>query len=115
MRKAELATRLRAALHDGEFTLLHQPVVRLDDGRITAVTAEARWRSSQGVLFTPAEFLRVAEDGERTAELGRWVLEEAVSQAAERAAAGLSAPVCVRMSARRLVDRSMPPAPSRPC
>ncbi|WP_405934378.1 EAL domain-containing protein [Streptomyces longwoodensis] len=109
VRKAELATRLRAALHDGEFTLLHQPVVRLDDGRITAVTAEARWRSSQGVLFTPAEFLRVAEDGERTAELGRWVLEEAVSQAAERAAAGLSAPVCVRMSARRLVDRSMPP------
>ncbi|MFF7309949.1 EAL domain-containing protein [Streptomyces sp. NPDC008137] len=108
VRKAELATRLRAALHDGEFALLHQPVVCLEDGRITSVSAQARWRSSQGVLFTPAEFLRVAEDSDKTAELGRWVIEEAVEQAAERQATGLSVPVVVRMSARRLLDRSMP-------
>jgi len=108
VRKAELATRLRAALHDGEFALLHQPVVSLDTGRITAVAAQARWRSAQGVLFTPAEFLRVAEDSERTAELGRWMLEEAVEQAAERTATGLAVPVAVRMTARRLLDRSMP-------
>ncbi|MGW1589144.1 putative bifunctional diguanylate cyclase/phosphodiesterase [Streptomyces sp. NPDC002386] len=108
VRKAELATRLRAALHDGEFTLLHQPVVSLGNGRITAVSAQARWRSSQGVLFTPAEFLRVAEDGDKTAELDRWILREAVDQAAERAAAGHVVPVAVRLSARRLLDRSMP-------
>ncbi|MEU6374616.1 EAL domain-containing protein [Streptomyces sp. NPDC046909] len=108
VRKAELATRLRAALHDGEFALLHQPVVCLEDGRITSVAAQARWRSSQGVLFTPAEFLRVAEDNDKTAELGRWMLEEAVEQAAERTATGLSVPVAVRMSARRLLDRSLP-------
>ncbi|CAL9449625.1 hypothetical protein SUDANB1_02409 [Streptomyces sp. enrichment culture] len=107
-RKAELATRLRAALHDGEFALLHQPVVSLEDGRITSVSAQARWRSSQGVLFTPAEFLRVAEDSDKTAELGRWLIEEAVAQAAERHATGLSVPVVVRMSARRPLDRSMP-------
>ncbi|MEU5597833.1 EAL domain-containing protein [Streptomyces sp. NPDC020298] len=108
VRKAELATRLRAALHDGEFALLHQPVVCLENGRITSVSAQARWRSSQGVLFTPAEFLRVAEDSDKTSELGRWILEEAVEQAAERAATGLTVPVSVRMSARRLLDRSMP-------
>ncbi|HEY8981018.1 MAG TPA: EAL domain-containing protein [Streptomyces sp.] len=108
VRKAELATRLRAALNDGEFTLLHQPVVRLADGRISSVAALARWRSSQGVLFTPAEFLRVAEDSDKTAELGQWVLAEAVERAAERAAAGLAVPVTVRTSARRLLDRSSP-------
>lgn len=108
VRKAELATRLRSALQDGEFALLHQPVVCLENGRIATVTAQARWRSSQGVLFTPAEFLRVAEDSDRTAELGRWILEEAVEQAAERAAAGVTVPVAVRMSARRLLDRSVP-------
>lgn len=108
IRKAELATRLRAALHHGEFALLHQPVVCLEDGRITSVCAQARWRSSQGVLFTPAEFLRVAEDSEKTAELGRWVLEEAIEQAAERHATGLPVPVAVRLSARRLLDRSLP-------
>ncbi|MFF4983244.1 putative bifunctional diguanylate cyclase/phosphodiesterase [Streptomyces sp. NPDC001046] len=108
VRKAELATRLRAALHDGEFALLHQPVVCLEDGRITSVAAQARWRSSQGVLFTPAEFLRVAEDGGRTAELGRWMIEEAVEQAAERHTTRPAVPVVVRMSARRLLDTSMP-------
>jgi diguanylate cyclase (GGDEF)-like protein/PAS domain S-box-containing protein len=108
VRKAELATRLRAALHDGEFALLHQPVVSLTDGRITSVSTQARWRSSQGVLFTPAEFLRVAEDSDKTAELGRWMLEEAVEQAAERTATGLAVSVAVRISARRLLDKSMP-------
>ncbi|RSM95040.1 phosphodiesterase [Streptomyces sp. WAC 01420] len=108
IRKAELATRLRAALNHGEFALLHQPVVSFADGRITAVCAQARWRSSQGVLFTPQEFLRVAEDSEKAAELGRWVLEEAVEQAAERHATGLPVPVAVRLSARRLLDRSLP-------
>nr|WP_030785254.1 EAL domain-containing protein [Streptomyces sp. NRRL S-920] len=118
-RKAELATRLRSALHDGEFALLHQPVVSLDDGRITAVAAQARWRSAQGILFTPAEFLRVSDagggrdagsgrEGDRAAELGRWMLEEAVEQAAERGRTGHAVPVAVRMSARRLLDRSMP-------
>ncbi|MGV9939030.1 putative bifunctional diguanylate cyclase/phosphodiesterase [Streptomyces sp. NPDC003401] len=109
VRKAALATRLRAALHDGEFALLHQPVVRLEDGRISSVAALPRWRSSQGVLFTPAEFLRVADEGDRTAELGRWVLEQAVEQAADRTASGPNVPVVVQMGARRLLDRSLPP------
>ncbi|GGY87249.1 putative bifunctional diguanylate cyclase/phosphodiesterase [Streptomyces poonensis] len=111
VRKAELAGRLRAALHDGEFSLLHQPVVALDSGRITSVEAQARWRSSQGALFTPADFLQASEDskdGDRTAELDRWLLQEAVAQAAERSAGGLDVPVSVRMSARRLLDRSLP-------
>ncbi|MGW0706832.1 putative bifunctional diguanylate cyclase/phosphodiesterase [Streptomyces sp. NPDC002643] len=110
VRKAELATRLRAALHDGEFLLLHQPVVELDTGRISSVASHARWCSSQGVLFTPAEFLRVSEDNDKTAELGRWMLEQAVEHASDRLANGLHVPVSVRMSARRLLDRSLPPA-----
>ncbi|WP_405744833.1 EAL domain-containing protein [Streptomyces sp. NBC_01525] len=115
-RRAELATRLRSALHDGEFLLLHQPVIELATGRVTAVAAHARWRSAQGILFTPAEFLRVGErgrladdNGDRTAELCRWHLEAAVEQAAARHRAGHRVPVAVRLSARRLLDRSLPP------
>ncbi|MFJ4778421.1 putative bifunctional diguanylate cyclase/phosphodiesterase [Streptomyces sp. NPDC088762] len=119
VRKAELAGRLRTALHEGEFALLHQPVVSLATGEVAAVAAQARWRSAQGILFTPAEFLRVAEyseggaagggpDASRTAELGRWLLEEAVEQAADRHRAGHDVPVAVRMTAQRLLDRAMP-------
>ncbi|NEA74975.1 EAL domain-containing protein [Streptomyces sp. SID13588] len=108
VRRAELATRLRNALHDGEFTLLHQPVVELRTGRVAAVEAQARWRSAQGILFTPAEFLRVAEDTDRTAELSRWLLQEAVEQAALRHGSGHAVPVAVRMSVRRLMHRDLP-------
>lgn len=108
VRRTELAARLRTALHDGEFALLHQPVVHLTTGRVCAVAAQARWRSTQGILSTPAEMLRVADDSDRTAELGRWLLEEAVEQAAERTALGHHSPVVVRLPARRLLDRSMP-------
>ncbi|MEV5278934.1 EAL domain-containing protein [Streptomyces sp. NPDC052811] len=106
--KSELAARLRTALNEGEFAVLHQPVVDLTTGEVSAVAAQARWRSAQGILFTPAEFLRVADESERAAELGRWLLEEAVGQAAERLRAGHDAPVSVRLSARRLLDKSMP-------
>lgn len=99
VRRSELAARLSTALRDGEFALLHQPVVNLASGAVAAVAAQARWRSAQGILFTPAEFLRVAEDSDRTAELGRWLLEEAVEQAADRARAGHPVSVAVRLSA----------------
>ncbi|MEU8521603.1 EAL domain-containing protein [Streptomyces sp. NPDC048577] len=113
VRRTERATRLRAALHEGEFALLHQPVVDLSTGRVTAIAAQARWRSAQGILFTPAEFLRVTDpvdsgEGELTAELGRRLLEEAVEQAAERAGLGYLTPVSIRLSARGLLDRSLP-------
>ncbi|MEU5011923.1 EAL domain-containing protein [Streptomyces sp. NPDC021749] len=113
--RAELASKLRSALNEGEFALLHQPVVDLATGRVTALAAHARWRSAEGILFTPAEFLRVGDrgrytdDGDRAAELDRWQLEEAVRQAAARHRAGHQVPVAVRLSARRLLDRSLSP------
>lgn len=110
VRRTELATRLRRAVHDGEFTLLHQPVVELDSGRITGVEAQARWRSAQGIAFTPAEFLRVAEDTDRSLELGRWLLEQAVEQAALRYGAGHPVPVAIRLPAHRLLHRDLPVA-----
>ncbi|MEW2454930.1 putative bifunctional diguanylate cyclase/phosphodiesterase [Streptomyces albus] len=118
VKRAELAARLRSALHDGEFALLHQPIVELSSGKITAIAAEARWRSAQGILFTPAEFLRTegasarearGVGGERAAEVSRWLLEEAVQQAAARQRAGYGAPVTVRLPARRLTEPGMEP------
>ena len=119
VKRAELQARLRSALHDGEFTLLHQPVADLDTGRITAVAAEARWRSAEGILFTPAEFLRTegaTEDeaggarSERAAEVSRWLLQEAVRQAAARYLDGFTTPVIVRLPMRRVTEASLAPA-----
>jgi PAS domain S-box-containing protein len=110
-RRTELAGRLRRALHDGEYTLLHQPVVELSGGRITGVEAHARRRVGQRAPgAVPAEFppQGAAEASERGAEPSRWLLERAVEQAALRFGAGLRVPVTVRLPARRLLHRALP-------
>lgn len=113
-RRSQVTDRLRTALSEGEFVLLHQPVVALATGEVAAVAAQARWRSSQGILFTPAEFLREGErrgssqrGAERIAEVDRWVLEEAAGMAAARHQWGASIPVSVRVPTARLRDATM--------
>ncbi|SEF96912.1 PAS domain S-box-containing protein/diguanylate cyclase (GGDEF) domain-containing protein [Actinacidiphila yanglinensis] len=111
VRRTELAGRVRTALDNGDFTLLHQPVVELSGGRITGVEARARWRTPQGILFTPAEFLYPGDGAERdleTARLFDHLLDQAVEQAALRYGAGHRVPVTVRLSARRLLHRDPP-------
>ncbi|MCB5166645.1 EAL domain-containing protein [Streptomyces bambusae] len=118
VRRAEATGRLRTAVREGDFTLLHQPVVALAGGAVTAVAAQARWRSAQGILFTPAELLRAVDGPDhgggrgapaagatRAEELARRLLDEAVAQAAERHRAGRGVPVAVRISAHRLLDQ----------
>ncbi|MBU7596207.1 EAL domain-containing protein [Streptomyces sp. P38-E01] len=113
-RRTQLTSRLRTALSEGEFVLLHQPVVSLNSGEVSAVAAQARWRSSQGVLFTPAEFLREGERrgssgraADRIAEVDRWLLREAVAMAAARRGRGAEVPVAVRVPTARLADRAL--------
>ncbi len=126
MRRAELAARLRTALRNGEFTLLHQPVVDLRTGGVDGVHAQPRWRSAQGALFSPSEFLRFADgppdartgrtdgkgefcDGRERSEVSRWMLEEAVERAAQRHRLGHQVPVTVRLPVWRLMGRELPP------
>ncbi|SEM64481.1 putative bifunctional diguanylate cyclase/phosphodiesterase [Streptacidiphilus jiangxiensis] len=98
-RRTELDQRLRVAVREGEFTLVHQPIVDLRSGAVAGLAAQARWRSAQGLLLTPAEFLHAAGAGERAVRLARWMVEQAVQQAAER---GGTLPVTVRLSPRAL-------------
>ena len=102
-RRTELESRLRTAVREGGFTLLHQPVVDLGTGLVVGVEAQARWRSAQGLLLTPAEFLRTAEQGDAAARFARWMLQEAIAAAAARRRdlAG-AVPVRVRLTAERL-------------
>ncbi|MFE7193196.1 putative bifunctional diguanylate cyclase/phosphodiesterase [Kitasatospora sp. NPDC057595] len=108
-RRTELDERLRAAVREGGFALLHQPVVDLASGAVTAVEAQARWRSAEGLLLTPAEFLRSTEHRDAAARFSRWLVREAVTAAALRRALPARGrpdpppvPVSVRLSAERL-------------
>ncbi|MEU4115753.1 EAL domain-containing protein [Kitasatospora sp. NPDC028055] len=108
-RRTELEERLRVAVREGGFTLLHQPVVDLASGAVTAVEAQARWRSAGGLLLTPAEFMRSTEHGDAATRFSRWLVHEAVAAAADRRdpagrrpGAPAPVPVAVRLSVERL-------------
>ncbi len=108
-RRTELAERLRVAVREGGFTLLHQPVVDLASGQVAGVEAQARWRSAQGLLLTPAEFLRTAEQGDAATRFARWMLQEAIRAAARRRADPTTpdVPVSVRLTEDRLCAPGM--------
>jgi diguanylate cyclase (GGDEF)-like protein len=97
---------LRRAIERGEFELAFQPEVDGTTFETRLVEALIRWRTHDGRLLSPADFLSVAEESGLIAEISDWVLSEAI-QAAARWHYGSWSEVCVavNLSPRQLLDR----------
>ncbi|MFJ6213126.1 putative bifunctional diguanylate cyclase/phosphodiesterase [Streptomyces sp. NPDC092296] len=125
-RRTEREQRLRGAVREGRLTLLHQPVVDLASGQVTAVEALARWHSAQGQPLAPAQYMPGDAD-DRTSRFAHWLLRQSVTQAAARwrqdrdrdappvpvtvqlAAARVTAPGTVETVERALRESGLPP------
>jgi diguanylate cyclase (GGDEF)-like protein/PAS domain S-box-containing protein len=99
-----LSARMPDALDRGQFGLQYQPLVRLADRRMIGVEALVRWTLPDGRRIDPATFVPLAEDTGFIVRLGRWVLEQALAQAARWAAAEPAARllVSVNLAARQV-------------
>jgi diguanylate cyclase (GGDEF)-like protein/PAS domain S-box-containing protein len=75
-------TELRHAIESPQFVLHYQPIVRLDEGRIVAVEALARWEHPERGLLSPGHFLALAEETGLIVPLGELLLEAACRQVA---------------------------------
>ena len=73
---------LRQAFERGDFSVVYQPQLHLDSGRISGCEALLRW-NRDGKPVSPAEFIPVAEDIGLIIPLGEWVLREACKEAAK--------------------------------
>ncbi|KQM85921.1 hypothetical protein ASE67_08520 [Sphingomonas sp. Leaf23] len=73
---------LRVALARDQMRIVYQPVVALDDGRITGFEALLRWQHPTRGTLLPAEFLGVAEECKLIESIGEWVLRTACHDAA---------------------------------
>jgi diguanylate cyclase (GGDEF)-like protein/PAS domain S-box-containing protein len=70
---------LQGASARGELYLMFQPIVALEQQRVTGVETQLRWRHGTLGDISPAEFVPLAERAGLIGELVRWVLEESAS------------------------------------
>ena len=73
---------LRHALPQNQLEVHYQPIVALRDADLVGFEALLRWHHPRRGMVPPAEFIPVAEDSGLIASIGRWVLDQAASQAA---------------------------------
>ena len=100
-----LATELKKAVKERQWTLHYQPIVGLEEGTVVAVEALIRWQHPEGRLVPPGEFLPLAEEMGLMEEIGRWVLREVGRQTRAWRKDGLDLLVAVNLSARQLWRR----------
>lgn len=102
---------LRRALKRNELRLHYQPVVDLTNGVVTGYEALVRWEHPHVGLILPAEFIPVAEQSGLIADVGRWVMIEAMRQSArwtEATPPGHTPPVVsLNVSARSLAAQGL--------
>jgi diguanylate cyclase (GGDEF)-like protein/PAS domain S-box-containing protein len=72
---------LQGAAERDELFLLFQPIVSLEQQRVTGVEAQLRWRHGTLGEIPPAEFIPLAERAGLIGELIRWGLAEAATAA----------------------------------
>jgi diguanylate cyclase (GGDEF)-like protein len=100
--RMELEMDLREALENDEFLLNYQPTIDLRDMSPTGVEALIRWKHPVRGIVQPDDFIPLLEETGLITEVGKWVLEEACSQAAAWRADGYSIGIAVNVSGRQL-------------
>ncbi len=109
-RRLTLLSQLRNAVDEGELVLHYQPLLHLPTGRVRGVEALVRWQHPQEGLLPPSEFVPLAESSGLVHALTRSVLATACTQASAWTAAGRPLVVAVNISARSLMDVTLPDA-----
>ncbi|MBI2311401.1 MAG: EAL domain-containing protein [Betaproteobacteria bacterium] len=104
--RLSLQAGLRHALERQEFFLVYQPKLDLRTGAISGLEALVRWNSPELGPVPPSKFIPVLEETGMIIEVGRWVMEKAVSDYARWSAMGLRPPrTAVNVSAIQLKQR----------
>lgn len=68
--------RLKKAIHTRQLEMWYQPIVRLEDGRVTGAEALVRWPLPDGRLLPPDSFVPFARETELLTSMTEWVVEQ---------------------------------------
>jgi diguanylate cyclase (GGDEF)-like protein len=73
-------TELRRAIEQNDFVVYYQPIISLQENKITGFEALLRWQHAERGIITPSEFIMVAEETGMILPLGENVIREACRQ-----------------------------------
>jgi diguanylate cyclase (GGDEF)-like protein len=82
-KKCELRQNINSAINNDEYYLVYQPQYNAVTNRVIGVEALLRWQHPTKGIIPPAEFIPYAEGSGLIIEIGKIVLEKAISKGAE--------------------------------
>ncbi|MPR03690.1 EAL domain-containing protein [Pseudomonas sp. MAFF 212408] len=71
---------VRSAIQNKDFTLVYQPQVSLDDGRLRGVEALLRWQHPSVGDVPPGLFLPLLEEARLISQLSTWIYQQVAAQ-----------------------------------
>ena len=106
-RRFELLDDLRRALRAGELIAWYQPIIDVSTGALSSFEALVRWMHPTRGVIAPLDFIELAEGSGLVHDLGRTVLQQAVSQLTlwrECGEIALDVTMSVNVSVRQLLS-----------
>ncbi len=85
-----------------EFCLYYQPKVNMKTGEVIGAEALIRWNHPERGILPPSEFLPIIMGTHLEAQVGRWVIEQALDQLDQWRKQGLNLQVSINISPRHL-------------
>ena len=79
-RTLQIDNALRRAMEREQFSMVYQPQLSLDSGKIVGFEALMRWKHPQFGNIPPDEFIPIAESNGQIIPIGEWGLRTAVQQ-----------------------------------
>jgi len=98
---------LRRALDRDELELHYQPKVFLTDHRVAGMEALVRWQHPERGVITPDDFIPKVQQSYLMREVTAFVIESALSQAAQWRRTGMGVQVSLNVSGRDLLDSGL--------
>lgn len=96
---------LREAIEQNGLSLVYQPIIHAQSGKIVSFEALLRWRSPQYGSIPPSRFIPLAEESGMIHKIGRWVIDEACRFARKLFSMGKrDIHIAINLSPRQLID-----------
>ncbi len=98
---------LRKAVKNEEFVLYYQPIIELENMKITGAEALIRWKHPEKGIVPPFKFIPVLEETGMIVEVGEWVIEQAVKQQKKWKNIDIDISVSFNISPKQLIKSSL--------